>query len=130
MDFDTTLAAATGGGAAGVSAASFRAQPARIRAASGRMKDGASEDFWSLGTGISLQVVMGILRFGRQLHMNRAGHCRGLMRKGMGYPFWERMSPKRNIRGSSTMPTHMEIVLQAAAFAAEKHRLLKRKDVE
>ena len=28
------------------------------------------------------------------------------------------------------MPTHMEIVLQAAAFAAEKHRILKRKDVE
>ena len=28
------------------------------------------------------------------------------------------------------MPTHMELVLQAAAFAAEKHRLLKRKDVE
>src|SRR5690349_13502705 len=51
MDFDTTLAAATGGGAAGGSAASLRAQPARIRAASGRMKDEASEDFWSLGTG-------------------------------------------------------------------------------
>ena len=28
------------------------------------------------------------------------------------------------------MPTHMELVLQAAAFAAEKHRLLKRKDEE
>ena len=28
------------------------------------------------------------------------------------------------------MPTHMELVLQAAAFAAEKHRLLKRKDAE
>ena len=28
------------------------------------------------------------------------------------------------------MPTHMEIVLRAAAFAAEKHRLQKRKDVE
>ena len=28
------------------------------------------------------------------------------------------------------MPTHMELVLQAAAFAAEKHRLLRRKDAE
>src|SRR5690349_17104082 len=51
IDFETTLAAATGGGAAGVSEASLRAQPARIRAASGRMKDEASDDFWSLDTG-------------------------------------------------------------------------------
>ncbi len=28
------------------------------------------------------------------------------------------------------MPTHMELVLQAAAFAAEKHRTQRRKDVE
>ena len=30
----------------------------------------------------------------------------------------------------AAMSTHMELVLQAAAFAAEKHRLLKRKDAE
>ena len=28
------------------------------------------------------------------------------------------------------MPTHMEMVLQAAAFAAEKHRTQRRKDIE
>ena len=28
------------------------------------------------------------------------------------------------------MPTHMEIVLRAAAFAAEKHRSQRRKDEE
>lgn len=28
------------------------------------------------------------------------------------------------------MPTHMELVLQAAAFAAEKHRTQRRKDIE
>jgi guanosine-3',5'-bis(diphosphate) 3'-pyrophosphohydrolase len=28
------------------------------------------------------------------------------------------------------MPTHMELVLQAAAFAAEKHRKQRRKDIE
>src|SRR6187455_32865 len=28
------------------------------------------------------------------------------------------------------MPTHMETVLQAAAFAAEKHRKQRRKDIE
>jgi guanosine-3',5'-bis(diphosphate) 3'-pyrophosphohydrolase len=34
------------------------------------------------------------------------------------------------VKEISTMPTHMELVLQAAAFAAEKHRNGRRKDAE
>jgi guanosine-3',5'-bis(diphosphate) 3'-pyrophosphohydrolase len=34
------------------------------------------------------------------------------------------------VKEFSTMPTHMELVLQAAAFAAEKHRNGRRKDAE
>jgi GTP diphosphokinase / guanosine-3',5'-bis(diphosphate) 3'-diphosphatase len=37
---------------------------------------------------------------------------------------------ERRVKEFSTMPTHMEIVLQAAAFAAEKHRNGRRKDAE
>ncbi len=34
------------------------------------------------------------------------------------------------VKEISTMPTHMELVLRAAAFAAEKHRNQRRKDAE
>jgi guanosine-3',5'-bis(diphosphate) 3'-pyrophosphohydrolase len=37
---------------------------------------------------------------------------------------------ERRVKEISTMPTHMELVLQAAAFAAEKHRHQRRKDAE
>jgi guanosine-3',5'-bis(diphosphate) 3'-pyrophosphohydrolase len=37
---------------------------------------------------------------------------------------------ERRVKEISTMPTHMELVLQAAAFAAEKHRNQRRKDAE
>jgi guanosine-3',5'-bis(diphosphate) 3'-pyrophosphohydrolase len=37
---------------------------------------------------------------------------------------------ERRVKEISTMPTHMELVLQAAAFAAEKHRNGRRKDAE
>src|SRR3954470_22705876 len=49
------------------------------------------------------------------------------------------MSPARKLSADlsetrvkeiSTMPTHMDLVRRAAAFAAEKHPLLKRKAVE
>jgi GTP diphosphokinase / guanosine-3',5'-bis(diphosphate) 3'-diphosphatase len=36
----------------------------------------------------------------------------------------------RCLKEFPTMPTHMELVLQAAAFAAEKHRNGRRKDAE
>jgi guanosine-3',5'-bis(diphosphate) 3'-pyrophosphohydrolase len=46
------------------------------------------------------------------------------MRKGMAYLF------RKRARKLPTMPTHMELVLRAAAFAAEKHRNGRRKDAE
>jgi guanosine-3',5'-bis(diphosphate) 3'-pyrophosphohydrolase len=46
------------------------------------------------------------------------------MRKGMAYLF------RKRARKLPAMPTHMELVLRAAAFAAEKHRNGRRKDAE
>lgn len=51
------------------------------------------------------------------------------MRKAVAYPFGDSAESKRACN-VPPMPTHMETVLRAAAFAAEKHRLQKRKDAE
>lgn len=51
------------------------------------------------------------------------------MRKAVAYPFGDSAESKRECN-VPPMPTHMETVLRAAAFAAEKHRLQKRKDAE
>jgi GTP diphosphokinase / guanosine-3',5'-bis(diphosphate) 3'-diphosphatase len=57
--------------------------------------------------------------------MDRVRHGQGLLRMGVTYPF-----RSSHVKESPAMPTHMELVLQAAAFAAEKHRNGRRKDAE